>query len=102
MELPQIDPITTGTLSITVRNSVGALVADAAAVADVYKPSGQRVADDIALTNLGSGIYALTIDSAWSSSAGKPILGVFWAIITVTKSGQTRTKRFRYLVDFTD
>lgn len=99
----QIDPITTGLLRVTVKDGAGALVTDATATATVYDATGKRVAANSPLTNAGAGVYTLTVLASWSDAGGGvPVLGVYRAVITVTRSGMTRTKQIRFLVDFTE
>lgn len=99
----KIDPLTSGILKVTVKDSAGVLVSDATATATVYKPNGQAVAADVAMTNAGSGVYTLAIQASWSDAgAGVPLIGVFAAVMKFVRSGQQRTARLRYLVDFLD
>lgn len=99
--LPQIDPLTTGQLKVTVKDATGAVVLDATSVASVYQPSGKRVASAVSMAHVGSGVYVLTVLASWSDAgSGVPLRGVYEVIVTVTRSGLTRTKRMQYLVDF--
>lgn len=101
MALKQIDPLTTATLRITVKDGDEVLVTDAVTTADVVAPSGKTIADDVALANTGAGVYTLTILPAWSDDGnGGAVRGVFTALITVTRFGQQRTRQFQYLVDY--
>lgn len=101
--LKQIDPLTTGVLRITVKDGAGLLVSDATASADVLQPSGKRVANDVAFVNVGSGVYTMTIEPGWSDAgSGKALTGVFSAVVTITRGGNIRTKKFDYLVAFTE
>ena len=103
IQLQQIDPLTTAILKITVKDGAGLLVSDATATADVILPSGKRVANDVAFVNVGSGVYTMTIEPSWSDAgAGKPLVGVFSAVVTITKGGYVRTKKFDYLVAFSE
>jgi hypothetical protein len=101
IEYKQIDPITSGILKILVKDGTGALVSDAVATAGIYNPHGIRIVSNVGLSNMGSGVYHLPVAAEWSSSNGVPIIGLFAALITITRSTQVRTKRFKYLVDFT-
>lgn len=96
-----IPPKTTGLLRIAVVNAAGAVVTDAAAVADVYGPTGKRVADNATLTNAGQGNYDLEVLPTWSTAeSGAVIEGEYRAVITVTQGALTATERVKYTIMF--
>ena len=89
-------------MQASVKDQDGTLLNDATCIADVWTPTGTKVADDEPLTNNTDGTYTLSILPAWSDNSGEAIEGEFLAEVTATRSGSKRVRRFRYVVKFDD
>lgn len=97
-----IPPNTDAQLRITLKDRSDVAITSGTVTADVYNPSGTRVATASALTHLGAGVWALSIAASWSYSAGVYTQGEFVGVITASYSGNTLTKRVRWPVMFDD
>lgn len=99
-----ITPRTSGTLAVLIQQDNGGVmqgVLTATCAADVFLPSGQRVASAVTMTGIGGGYYTLVIDPAWSLDAlGRTISGKFRAVVTATLSGEIFTDAFDFDVKF--
>jgi hypothetical protein len=102
--LTPIEPQTTAELRITVRQG-GTLRDDCTAVANVYRPTGGAPVgsnQNMPLQGSGTGTYVLTWLPAWTEQTGQAVEGEYVAVITVTRAGIQRTRRFRVPVQFDD
>lgn len=98
----EIEPLTLGMLQYQITRS-GVAVPDATATARVYAPNGALIAADVPLLNLGDGYYHLVIRPEWTQLNGAtPVLGLYWAIVTVVRGGLQRTLRTLYRVRYID
>lgn len=98
-----IEPMTDAVLRITVQQA-GVLRDDATVVANIYNPKGTLVAEAVALSAVGggSGAYTLSWLNTWTTLAGKALQGEYLAVVTSTRAGVQRVRRFRVPVRFDD
>lgn len=103
--MPAVDyllPNTDGQLRLTLRDVDDVLITGGTATASVRSPSGTTIATGVPVTHLGSGVWKMDIAASWSFSAGVYTVGEFTAIVTITYSGKTLTKRSRWPVMWDD
>lgn len=100
-----LEPLTDGTLQLTVKT--GGVLRDDATVraVAVYSPTGATVATNVSMpaTGGGTGIYTLSIPASWSDDGtGKAVEGEFVVVLEAIRAGTRRTRRYRYPVRWDD
>lgn len=98
-----INPMSDAEWHLKVEDKDGNILSDATVVADVFSPTGVLVGNDQTMAwNAGLQRYVLNISKTWSTSSGLPVVGEFLVVVTVTRTGLQRVRRFRYVVKFDD